>query len=92
MARIFNIYFTYEQVQYNAIVSVRTTPFFTEFTLNNFDERLFSELPGNKILSTNPGHYVFQSLESVTPTPLMAVIMQAVSDRNHTAKVDKNGR
>ena len=62
MARIFNIYFAFEGMVYNAVVSVRTTPFFTEYTLNNFHEELIELLPGNKILSQSPGHFVFHEI------------------------------
>ena len=64
MARIFNIYFEFEGIMYSAMVSVRTTPFLAEYTLNNFNEELLELLPGTKILSHSPGHFVFQNASS----------------------------
>jgi hypothetical protein len=83
MARIFNIYFEFEGMVYNAIVSVRTTAFLTEYTLNNFNENLLELLPGNKILSQSPGHFVFQNASSENSTILMNVIIKAVAEHMH---------
>ncbi len=84
MARIFNIYFEYEGRAFNAMVSVRPTPFFTEYTLSTIDE-LMQLLPGNKIASKGPGHYVFINAEQGT-TKLMEIIIRAVSSHLHTSK------
>lgn len=86
MARIFNIYFDFDGMMYNAVVSVRSTPFLTEYTLNNFDEQLLLLLPGNKILSRSPGHFVFQNMSSEDSTPLMNAIIKAVSEHMHTTE------
>jgi hypothetical protein len=86
MARIFNIYFEFEGMLYNAIVSVRTTAFLTEYTLNNFNEDLLQLLPGNKILSRSPGHFVFQNASSENSTVLMNAIIRAVAE--HMQSVD----
>jgi hypothetical protein len=83
MARIFNIYFTYNDQMYNAIVSVRTTPFFTEYTLN-FDEELMQLLPGNKIISTSSDHFIFQHASSQESNPLMKEIIRAVAQHSQT--------
>jgi hypothetical protein len=86
MARIFNIYFAFDDLMYNAVVSVRSTPFFTEYTLNNFNEDLLELLPSTKILSYGPGHFVFQDATSENSTPLMNAIIKAVSEHMHTTK------
>ena len=86
MARIFNIYFAFEGLMYNAVVSVRSTPFFTEYTLNNFNEELLELLPGNKILSHSPGHYVFQNVSAENSTALMNAIIKAVSEHMHATE------
>jgi hypothetical protein len=83
MARIFNIYFTYNGMMHNAIVSVRTTPFFTEYSLNNFNEDLLALLPGNKILSKSPDHFIFQNASSEHSPALMNAIIQAVAEHLH---------
>jgi len=86
MARIFNIYFTFEGLMYNAVVSVRSTPFLTEYTLNNFNEHLLEFLPGNKILSQAPGHFVFQNASSQNSIALMNSIIKAVSEHMHATE------
>ena len=86
MARIFNIYFSYEDRMYHAVVSVRTTPFFTEYTLNNFNEELLEMLPGNKILSRSPGHYVFQNASPNHSSELMNAIIKAVKEHLHATE------
>ena len=87
MARIFNIYFAFEGMMYNAVVSVRSTAFLTEYILINFDEELLELLPGNKILSHSPGHYVFQNASSKNSTALMNAIIKAVSEHMHSVDV-----
>lgn len=86
MARIFNIYFFFDDMMHSAVVSVRTTPFLTEYTINNFNEELLSLLPGNKILSQGPDHFVFQNASSENSTALMNAIIKAVSEHLHTTQ------
>jgi hypothetical protein len=86
MARVFNIYFEFEGMVYNAVVSMRSTPFLTEYTLNNFNEELLELLPGNKILSQSPGHFIFQNASSENSTILMNAIIKAVAE--HMQSVD----
>jgi len=86
MARIFNIYFVFDGLMYNAVVSVRTTAFLTEYTLNNFNEDLLELLPGNKILSRSPGHFVFQNVSPGNSTELMNSIIKAVSEHMHATE------
>lgn len=71
---------------HNAMVSVRTTAFFTEYTLN-FDEELTELLPGNKIISTSPEHFIFQHASSSESTPLMKEIIRAVSQHAQATEV-----
>ena len=87
MARIFNIYFKYDDRMYNAVVSVRKTPFFAEYSLNNFSEELLSLLPGNKIISRTAGHFIFQNADESNSTPLMNAIIKAVSEHMHASEV-----
>lgn len=78
MARIFNIYFTYEDVLHNAIVSVRTTPFFTEYILGNLDSDLLLLLPGTKIISQTSSQLFFQDPEPHHSTALMVEIINSI--------------
>ena len=86
MARIFNIYFPHENLVRSAIVSVRNTPFFTEYTLTNFDEELLSFLPGNKIISRGPGDFIFQNASEEHSTDLMMAIIKAVTEHLHATE------
>lgn len=79
MARVFNIYFTYGNSMYNAIVSVRSTPFFIEYTLNNINEEILELLPGNKIISQAPNHFIFPNASTENSEVLMRAIIMAVS-------------
>jgi hypothetical protein len=78
MARIFNIYFTYEEILHNAIVSVRTTPFFTEYTLGNLDEEIIRLLPGNKIIAKTRGELFFQHIAPHHSPLLMDAIIRSI--------------
>ncbi|HWJ91289.1 MAG TPA: hypothetical protein VNR87_09270 [Flavisolibacter sp.] len=86
MARIFNIYFTHEELMHNAVVSVRTTPFYIEYTLNNFNEQLLQFLPSNKIISREPGHFIFQNAGPESSSSLMNAIIKAVSEHLHATE------
>jgi hypothetical protein len=86
MARIFNIYFPHENLVRSAIVSVRKTPFFTEYTLTNFDEELLLYLPGNKIISRSPEHFIFQNASVEHSTELMKAIIKAVAEHLHATE------
>jgi hypothetical protein len=87
MARIFNIYFTYNHTSYSAMVTVRTTPFFTEYALANLDPAILELLPGNKIVSTGCGPLRFQYATAQYPASLMNAITSAVSEHLHLSKV-----
>lgn len=80
MARIFNIYFLFDGIMHSAVVSVRTAPFYTEYILKNCDEELMKLLPGNKILSQAPGHFVFQNAAPHNSDALMNAIIKAVAE------------
>ncbi len=87
MARIFTIYFEYKGAAYNAMVSVRPTPFFTEYTLNHFDDNLMRMLPGNKIIATPSGQFSFQNTPSIEGSQLMNEILKAVASHLHGTEV-----
>ena len=83
MARIFNIYFSYDDVTHNAVVSVRTTPFFTEYVLGNLDTDLTMLLPSNKIISQVPGQLFFQNITPLHSIDLMNVIIKSIAKHLH---------
>jgi hypothetical protein len=84
MARIFNIYFNYDNVTYHAVVSVHSTALYTEYSINNINEDLLATLPGNKIISLSPEHFVFQNAQRHHSIMLMDAIIVAVKDHVHT--------
>jgi hypothetical protein len=84
MARIFSINFMHEGVAHNAMISVRTTPFFTEYTINMLDESIAEQLPNNKIISTSKDSFVFSDSTSENSPALMEEIVQAVSSHMQT--------
>lgn len=87
MARLFSIYFEYKGLPYAAMVSVRTTPFYNEYVLNQFDDSLVHMLPGNKIISTPSGAIKFQDAAEMEATPLMETILRAVSTHLQSSEV-----
>lgn len=69
------------------MVTVRTTPFFTEYSINMLDEDLMQQLPGNKIVSTEPNHLAFKNTPAKDASPLMECILSAVSHHLQTTTV-----
>ena len=84
MARIFSISFPYGGMEHNAMVTVRTTPFFTEYTINVFDEDLSELLPNNKVISTSPNGFTFSDSTSENGPQLMSSIIKAIAGHVHT--------
>ncbi|MGE5518755.1 MAG: hypothetical protein ACM3VS_02430 [Candidatus Dadabacteria bacterium] len=80
MARIFNIYFTFEEVTHTAVVSVRKTAFLTEYTLVNFDESLLQLLPGTKIIKRSHENFIFLDANPSHSSALMDTILRAVAE------------
>ena len=79
MGRIFSIDFDYEGIGHTAMVSVRTTPFFTEYSISMLNEEIMQQLPGNKIVSTGPNQLFFMNSDTGEQSPLMDAILNAVS-------------
>ncbi|HEV7331352.1 MAG TPA: hypothetical protein VGN63_09960 [Flavisolibacter sp.] len=78
MARIFTISYNYQGVTYNTMISVRTTPFYREYTLSNLDEHIQLQLPGNKIISPSPRQFLFPNAGTAHSNELMNTIINAV--------------
>ena len=81
MARIFNIYFTYEDELRSAIVSMRSNPFFTEYILGNVDPDLCSLLPSHCTITGYSGQLFFQNPSVHNSPELMNSIIKSL--RNH---------
>jgi hypothetical protein len=84
MARLFSINFYYKGTMHNAMVTVRTTPFFTEYQLSMLDEEVLNQLPDNRILSSSPAHFVFASQNSNASKDLMNEMIQSIADHVQT--------
>lgn len=80
MARLFNIYFTHDDVLHSAIVSVRSTTVPTEYILGNLDAGLHRLLPGNSIVSDVPGGLRFQNTAVRHSGPLMTSILKSLAE------------
>jgi hypothetical protein len=87
MARIFTINFFYKTELESAIISVRTTPFFTEYTINPMDEEIMEKLPLKKIISSAPGQFSFVDFTKEQFTPLMKNIIEAIAQHLQPATV-----
>lgn len=87
MARIFSINFTYENIPLTAMIAVRQTPFFMEYTLSMLPEELMELLPGNKIISTGLNQLIFANATLDENTTLMRAILEAVTFHLQTTTV-----
>jgi hypothetical protein len=84
MARIFSINFFLEGSTHNAMISVRTTPFHTEYTVSMLDADLSSQLLSDRIVSSAPGQFVFQNVPLNNYTRLMHELIRVVSDHAYS--------
>jgi hypothetical protein len=85
MSRIFSINFIYEGEVHIAMVTVRKTPFFTEYCLRLSNDEIVAQLPSDKIISITPGELIFSNAHQGS-TVLMNEILNAVAQHAHTAK------
>lgn len=79
MARLFTINFTYNDASFTTMVTVRTTPFYMEYTLSHLDAALLLLLPGNKIISPSPKNFLFPNAAPEHSTELMNSIIKEVA-------------
>ncbi len=84
MARLFTISFEYNNDQYNLLVTVKTTPYYMEYTLANLTDELQALLPGNKLISPSPKAFIFPNATAAHSRSLMNAISQAVSQHLQT--------
>ena len=78
MARIFSIQFTYKNEVQNAMVSMRNTPFYAEYTVLMLDTSIAGLLPNNKIISTSKDNFAFSDSTKENVPALMQVILHAI--------------
>ena len=84
MARIFSISFMHKGLAHNAMIAVRTTPFFTEYSIHIFDEWLAALLPNNKVISTSESSFTFSDSTSTNDPQLMDDLLKAIAEHVHT--------
>ena len=84
MARIFSINFMHAGNQCHAMVTVRDTPFYTEYSIQIADEEVAAQLPNNKIISAYKDNYIFTDSTSRNSAALMNELIHAVSDHMRT--------
>lgn len=83
MARIFNIYFTFDDTLHSAIVSVHTTPSATEYILGNLDTDIRLKLPSTVIVAASPGGLSFRNCTAQSPKNLMNAIIKGLLKHLH---------
>jgi hypothetical protein len=74
----------HDGIEQHAMVTVRTTPFFTEYSISMLDEDLAAQLPNNKILSTSKDHFVFLDAAKENAPRLMENILQGIAHHLQT--------
>ena len=84
MSRIFSINFIYEDEVHIAMITVRKTPFFTEYCLRLNNDEIAAQLPSDKIISITPGELIFSNAQEGS-TLLMKEILNAVAEHTHIA-------
>jgi len=87
MARIFTINFSYENALLTAMIAVRQTPFFMEYTISMLPSDIMEQLPGNKIISTGPNQLIFANATLDESSVLMNEILHAVTAHLQTTTV-----
>ena len=86
MARIFSIQFSHNNSVYNAMVSVRKTPFHTEYKLSSPDIEIVDLLPSDKIISPTPDIFLFANVPPSNYTKLMNEIINAIAQHIHSVQ------
>ena len=80
MARIFSIEFFYNDAPHRALITVRKTPFHTEYKITLQSNELDHLLLSDKIVSLQPGTLVFANVSQQEYNDIMKKILTAVAD------------
>lgn len=83
MARIFSIEFTYNNAVHHGMVTVRETPFHKEYKVSLQEEKLSDLLTSDKIISSEPGNFIFANTSPQDYNELMKQILAAVAGHVH---------
>jgi len=83
MARIFSIEFTYNGAVHHAMITVRETPFHQEYRISLQEPELYNQLPSDRIISIEPGNFIFANSSSQQYNDLSNQILAAVAGHIH---------
>ena len=86
MARIFSIEFTFNGALQHAMITVRQTPFHTEYKIMLQSIELAELLLSDKIISPRPGVFLFANVSEADYNEPMKQILAAVSQRVHSLR------
>lgn len=84
MARIFSIQFFYDGILQNAMITVRETPFHSEYKISMLDNDLMLQLLSDKIISTSKSNFAFANVLVQNYNDLMREIIKAISLHVHS--------
>ena len=84
MARIFSIEFTFNGGLQHALIAVRQTPFHTEYKIMLQSIELQELLLSDKIISPQPGVFLFANISQAEYNEPMKQILAAVSGHVHS--------
>ncbi len=76
MARIFSIEYTHNNVAKHAMIAVRKTPFYTEYKIVQQSPELTDLLLSDKIISPQPGVFLFANVAELEYNEPMKQILQ----------------
>jgi len=84
MARIFTIEFSYNNDLHHAIIAVRESAFHTEYKISLQSPHLHDLLLSDKIVSPQPGTFLFANLATSEYNDLMKQVLMAVAGHVHS--------
>ncbi len=84
MARIFSIEFTHNNASEHAMIAVRKTPFYTEYKIVQQSPELTDLLLSDKIISPQPGVFLFANVAEGKYNEPMKQILAAVAGHVHS--------
>ena len=84
MARIFSIEFTFNNASEHAMIAVRKTAFYTEYKIALQSPEITELLLSDKIISPQPGVFLFANVSKGEYNEAMKQILAAVAGHVHS--------
>ena len=84
MARIFSIEFPFNNASEHAMIAVRTTAFYTEYKIALQSPELTELLLSDKIISVQPGVFLYANVSEEEYNEMMKQILGAVAGHVHS--------